>query len=159
MKATELRVNNLVHFGLSNIVRVESINPHTCICKAKYSRSGQDEFSDMISFSGDTASGNAPIESFWGIPLTEEILLKCGFEEEDVKDSIFITEEKIKIFTIDDLYLIYLDKNKCYYFAMETSLQDHWSPTLQAVSAPMQYLHTLQNYYPAFSGKELEINT
>ena len=75
------------------------------------------------------------------IPLTEEILLKCGFEEEDVKDSIFITEEKIKIFTIDDLYLIYLDKNKCYYFAMETSLQDHWSPTLQAVSAPMQYLH------------------
>ena len=93
------------------------------------------------------------------IPLTEEILLKCGFEEEDVKDSIFITEEKIKIFTIDDLYLIYLDKNKCYYFAMETSLQDHWSPTLQAVSAPMQYLHTLQNYYPAFSGKELEINT
>ena len=139
MKATELRVNNLVHFSLSNIVRVESINTHTCICKAKYSRSGKDIFEDMISFSGDTASGNAPIESFWGIPLTEEILLKCGFKYYKENNS----------YQLDfGFYCIWGRLEK------EFTLYSNGDET----ETEIKYLHQLQNLYWCLTGQELEVN-
>ena len=139
MKATELRVNNLVHFSLSNIVRVESINTHTCICKAKYSRSGKDIFEDMISFSGDTASGNAPIESFWGIPLTEEILLKCRFKKKNGYKFV-LHNSHFSLVMIDSI------NREDYAFS-------HYNLWVN-----LEHVHQLQNLYFALTGQELEVN-
>ena len=148
MKATELRVNNLVHFGLSNIVRVESINTHTCICKAKYSRSGKDVFEDMISFSGDTASGNAPIESFWGIPLTEEILLKCGFSYRNCPPC---GQDQWANMGIWSLIL-----PSGTYLTLRGGIKD--IKVIYPHGTAILYLHQLQNLYFALSGQELEVN-
>ena len=150
MKATELRVNNLVHFGLSNIVRVKSINPHTCICKAKYSISGKDVLVDMISFSGDTASGNVPIESFWGIPLTEEILLKCGFKK--TEEYYAADEENVDVYTIGCFDIAFIDNEYKLWIAINEDSYYNFAWT------KIKYLHQLQNLYWCLTGQELEVN-
>lgn len=80
------------------------------------------------------------------IPLTEEILLKCGFEKDGVKWPSY-RHFKFKTLTIEigvlgDKYSFrkYLSKDK----------------SLHLVD--IKYLNQLQNLYFALTGEELEIN-
>lgn len=79
---------------------------------------------------------NVPINLIHPIPLTEEILLKSGFEF----DSGWLEFGKISI-SFDD--------KRC---VMEDEGGESWSK----LPYP-KYVHTLQNLYFALTGEELEI--
>ena len=149
MNINEIRVGNLVYFAILNIVEVTAINPQKLISTSKNSISGKDEIYDMVSFKGNTASGNDRIEAFDPIPLTEEILLKCGFTKsrnigcyDTDKDAFFFESDKISL-TIDFI----LSSSNHYYRS---------NPVDGAI--PLKYLHQLQNLVFSVTGKELEIN-
>lgn len=94
------------------------------------------------------------------IPLTEEILLKCKFQELNEFENTCIDKENfIEISSVlEDEF--YIGKNKetgGYHFLTIDTFQGD-DLFFKIISAPMQYLHTLQNYYPTFKGEELEIN-
>lgn len=83
------------------------------------------------------------------IPLTEEILLKCGFEkyegqEKELRYWIFI--EKKDVCIISDGQTVY--SNICPYKKLVNMMQ----------IKNAKYLHELQNLFYYLIGKELEIN-
>lgn len=153
-----LRIGNYLSFGLLYIVKVTAINPQQFIVEAKNSISGKDEIHDMISFKGDTASGNSRIEAFMPIPLTKEILLKCGFSTLDgVKETCIEKRMFTEVLQLTEDIYIGKDKSTGFYqFLFINIYQGSYGFT--SMSAPIQYLHKLQNYYTSFSDKELEIN-
>lgn len=73
--------------------------------------------------------------SFSGIPLTEEVLLKCGFEKYDTysNNGIELNFENNEYFLYDS------------------------GETRNISDNPVKYLHQLQNLYFALTGKELEV--
>lgn len=72
------------------------------------------------------------------IPLTEEILLKCGAK----KKKYGVMYMSVKGFTIE----FELIKNNIY------------GSYLEMIGLDIQYLHELQNLFFALTGKELEVN-
>lgn len=78
------------------------------------------------------------------IELTEEILLKCGFEVSKYSDKLFILG-----LTEWSSIQVHLYKNKC---ATELSISKH----SQVVE--VYFLHQLQNLYLCLCGKELNVN-
>lgn len=82
-------------------------------------------------------------EDFEPIPLTEEILLKCGFEKDDIRDQDYY-EWYQKEFPIIGVLCQSSDK---------TYLFDENTDTLR-----IYYLHQLQNLTFALTGQELSIN-
>jgi len=88
-------------------------------------------------------------EEFEPIPLTEKILLKCGFKKsrnigcyDTDKDAFFFESDKISL-TIDFI----LSSSNHYYRS---------NPVDGAI--PLKYLHQLQNLVFSVTGQELEIN-
>lgn len=80
---------------------------------------------------------------FIPIPLTEEILLKCGFE--------YIESKKVyKLYLPNDNQLLigfnFQNELKLYYKVFNVDLVD------------IKYLHQLQNLYWCLCGKELNVN-
>lgn len=75
------------------------------------------------------------------IPLTEEILFKCGFVEEyeDEEDNSYFVNSSVEIMKV--------------LFKQEFFLEN-----IDNISLKIKYLHQLQNLYFALIGKELEIN-
>ena len=71
------------------------------------------------------------------IPLTEEILLKCGFEQTSI----------ISIFEKDEFTLENWDDNEFIF---------RWNDF--TISVGLKHLHKLQNIYFALKNEELEIN-
>ena len=94
------------------------------------------------------------------IPLTEEILLKCKFQELNEFENTCIDKENfIEISSVlEDEFYIGKNKETGFYHFLTIDTFQGDDLFFKSISAPMQYLHTLQNYYPAFSGQELEIN-
>lgn len=83
------------------------------------------------------------------IPLTEEVLLKCGFSDKDYKQGYIGIDYESGAMTFDFV----LNKpgvignwNKCYTF----SLPEHRFVNID-------YLHQLQNLYFDLTGEELEV--
>ena len=70
------------------------------------------------------------------IPLTEEILLKCGFE-------FFDNERIFNNFVIEDFH------NGNYYFTAGEGIKLH--------EKHIEYLHQLQNLYFSLTGEELNV--
>lgn len=89
-------------------------------------------------------------EIFEPIPLTEEILLKCGFRKRYIRFGYWYFIDILKTETylrpyIGDRYIfgLNIDQNcDCEFFD----------------ARPISYLHQLQNLYFALTGQELEIN-
>jgi len=128
MKASELRVGNYVQTNYEGILQVVNVNS----AGLEYIDAHKPNFS---------AIGRFELSSVSGIPLTEEILLKCGFVE------------KKKWF--------YKEKFLLGYMTTDENLQAEWKfggveGTWNLLN--LKYLHQLQNLYFALTGEELEIN-
>jgi len=135
MKATELRIGNYVKWKTEDVTTFEIIN---------YITSQTIGLESDIDF--DTLT---PIELFKPIPLTEEWLLKFGFERQlkmKWAGDGWIHPNSI----LFDLY----KKNKYmgYYQAGR-----HTKDFFYAVSIEIMFVHQLQNLYFALTGEELEI--
>lgn len=74
------------------------------------------------------------LDNLHPIPLTEEILLKCGFEL--IKG--WYVKGKIELFNINNNYFT--------------------TPSKGIISVDIIYLHQLQNLYFALTGQELQVN-
>lgn len=97
------------------------------------------------------------------IPLTEEIFLKCGFnklKDDNWGDFIDMWVDKVDFVCVlikDNVFIGKDSKTNIYYFLVTRTGNGEYM-YFEAISAPMEYLHTLQNYYVTFKGEELEIN-
>lgn len=128
MSTKELRIGNIVIDDEGNTVIIEQITGDNILESAKVSR--------------PTEKGNRLLYSsnIYPIPLTEEILLKCGFKKTNY-DSYFETKkwsngESIITVTDDDCLV-----------SMENTFNKR-----------CEDLHQLQNLYFALTGQELTIN-
>lgn len=112
IKATELRIGNWVEVENYKNIQLENVHP-------KGTTHGDDQY--LISM-------------LKPIPLTEEILLKCGFRK---ISSVIYIKNKITI-------NVFSDVGVCF------SLNERFSK--------IKSLHQLQNLYWCLAGEELEIN-
>lgn len=90
------------------------------------------------------------VEDLQPIPITEEMLLKCGFRLCIKEDLLYAFEPGI--FRIFDFYIRRID-NKFYLYHIGND--DYSNGVIRDI--PLLYLHQLQNIYYDFTGKELNI--
>lgn len=135
MKANELRVSNFVGYN-SDIIRIMSVKEHGYISGVLLSPDmTADEMEDWIRF-GIRKDFSLEYDIISPIPLTEEWLLKFGFNQ-------FPTGN---FWDREDFWACYFNRDKT------ALLFDYleWS---------VKYVHQLQNLYFALTGMELTINT
>lgn len=128
MKSTELRIGNYVG-DENDIAIVESIDKDGC----------------MLQFINDEKKGFRITQPINPIPLTEEWLLKFGFEKKI--DDLFAIKLKylynsVKYYEDEKIWIYYNDDNNAGCNAI----------------ADFKYVHQLQNLYFALTGEELIIN-
>ena len=129
MKANELRLGNYILdvFDLKNTV-IRKID--------------LEDLSMFINYL------NHPLP-FRPIPLTEEILLKCGFEHE----TMYIIKN-LYLIEYGDFYFL-LDENNGYY---HVKLSNHsFGHEKQVGLGIIKHLHQLQNLYFALTNQELNV--
>ena len=136
MKANELRVNNWytsVKFGV----------PVQCELT---------DFSQLDVMS-DGAYNDPPIEEMFDpIPLTEEWLLKFGFEKHKIKEYYFKDCGDYEIQVVINAFSGTLNKEPNWFISIMTGYGS------QPVTLTRYYVHTLQNLYFALTGEELICN-
>lgn len=131
MKAQDLRIGNYVMAPLGEIMRIDQI--------------GHLDFPDYIHAMNETEFGQ---NGFEGIPLTPEILEKCGGHISDNGDNWKNPEYEIWVFRG---MLVGGLKGKFYlYNNCEDDYYSWYSPEIT-------HLHQFQNLYYCLCGKELEV--
>lgn len=123
MKANELRIGNLVH---------DRLRKTNLIVTA---------YSNAVLFTGG-ATGK-PISLFEPIPLTEEWLLKFGFEDG--------TRKRLGV-SKDGEICVSFHRKRGIAFISDSRDNNY------AFSSPCEHVHQLQNLYFALCGEELTIN-
>ena len=130
MKVTELRINNLVNYGV-NVVPIKSIHTESFL---------KNEVSVYVELNEKLSNYCLNIDEITPIPLTEEWLLKFGFEKEVDRIDIF-TKQRLRIWKGYNgkslCYLVDEDNENGYY------LKD------------IEYIHQLQNLFYALTEEEL----
>lgn len=129
MDANELRIGNWVRYKDSKE-------------KVKVLQIRRDGSHQLSGYNLCTTYYSEVIGEYEPIPLTEEILLKCGFE---------LTEEckmtdKVKIFELGDYGVKTWYDDTCVFFKDVTPIKTN-----------LKHLHQLQNLYFAITGEELKI--
>ena len=133
MKINELRINNWIEVSgryaqVEHLLEDKSINPLIGVRDNKGNRCGI--------LAGD--------DKCKPIPLTEDILLKCGFAWSD----------------IDVCYNLLIDR-ECDTFIIGDNGRDNYYCSVinkgNYIGTQTKYLHQLQNLYFCLTGKELEI--
>ena len=122
MKATELRIGNLVEKSL------KSGNGRKVFDKIR--------ISDINHIYEKDGSFN-----YEPIPLTEEILLKCGFYKTGISELYYPTDTINISWVENDPTVIEINDENIYCYIVNC-----------------EYLHILQNVFFALKGQELEIN-
>lgn len=147
--ANELRIGNLVLVGDKPTV-VESVDPqgiNSSISHGYYPGETEIEYVGQFhDWPGYVTIG--------GIPLTEEWLLKFGFEKDD-SNVYFIPDVKtiIEGFDAEPLFDFGISRNdKGEFIITNGAGLDEY-----VVSKPFLYVHQLQNLYFALTGTELEL--
>lgn len=140
MEAKELRLGNYVklskdyqYVGITipsgTIFKVESIETNSLYLKCN--------------IKDGTFYGKIPVSMVDYIPLTEGLILECGF-------SVELCEFQIKeqrLLSIEDFWILYNSRTN-FYGVMRSN----------EVFKQIEYLHQLQNIYLDLAGKELEIS-
>jgi hypothetical protein len=98
---------------------------------------------DVFTLGTSTINGK-PEHNFVPIPLTPEILEKCGFKKDDLSYDYDLTED-----------IHFNDAGDVYYTYWEGS--DSRGGIEKKIIATVKYLHQLQNLYFALTWKELTI--
>lgn len=142
INANELRIGNYVDF-YGNHIRVWSILSPTPQREKRYD-------GKCILEIGSPDSFNVPIDEVNPVALTEELLLRCGFEvkiEHDVCKRYYIGENPIT----KDWYvsLVWIIEPK------SAGMPDY--PFYSNGGHVIKYLHQLQNLYFALTGEELTL--
>lgn len=124
LKETELRINNLIYDVNNNLCCVSNLRKDLII--AKYLGIG---------------SALGGVEDFKGVPLSEDILLRLGFEIDSVDRPILHADLKIINPVTKD-------------FMMELkNVGDGWF--YRNGYFKIDYVHQLQNLYHSLTGEEL----
>ena len=119
MKANELRIGNIVGCDIQSVT-VKAINDETCVCH-----------------NGSGKPYVLHLEDLFGMKLTEEWLLKFGFEKDNM------------------LNILYYLKNFGYVCLLENE------PSIfrkEGIEIKIKHVHQLQNLYFALTGEELILN-
>ena len=136
MKANELRIGNLV---FNDYLKVNKYI--VGIFDNEIWLSNTDELDQ---------NQRSNVESINGIPLTEQILLKCGFESYKT----YLLRKKIN----DDFYLIFSPKDTRPLYCILRMYNDDMDMLQECNNiVDCNYLHQLQNIYFALTGEELEL--
>ena len=126
MRVEELRIDNWVEDIVSyRFVKIDGIESNHDVI--------------WVNYKNGSAQYDLNLLNLQPIPLTEEVLLKCGFEQ---KDHLF------RLHLVNSIYIEFNSECNLWYFDiyMNTSRIE------------LQYLHELQNIYSSITFKELEIN-
>ena len=130
IKANEFRIGNKVtdewYESFKTIITVESIND-------KGINLAIEDDGNYPECAQTWIEPEDRLDNLFGIPLTEEILLKCGFE----KDGPFFDLSMFTLRNFKDEWIVY-----------------HFKRELIRIN----YLHHLQNIYWCLCGQELEVN-
>jgi hypothetical protein len=128
MKATELRIGNI-------------LKPN----EQHYAAYGEFNTGIVTAIQEDrlTVSNHYPGKWFEGIPLTEEWLIKFGFEKHHG-----MWQPKYFESNHPGLFYVELFENEKYHLS---------GPDTGKCSVPIEYVHQLQNLYFALTGEELTL--
>ena len=132
MNANELRIGNLIYKPIPKkdmpieIVEILSINDSF-------------DYLDVKNKDGYITE-SCELNKFIPIPLTEEILLKCGFEYQD------------------DLGIFFKGLFEIQKLRLGIDLRERFEAMLYDFNPSLDYLHQLQNLYFALTGEELNVN-
>jgi len=140
MEAKELRLGNYVklskdyqYVGITipsgTIFKVESIETNSLYLKCN--------------IKDGTFYGKIPVSMVDYIPLTEGLILECGFSVELYEFQI----KEQRLLTINDFWILYNSRTN-FYGVMRSN----------EVFKQIEYLHQLQNIYLDLAGKELKIS-
>lgn len=152
INAKELRISNIVFDENKNIAVINGFRPYGTSTRCD-EEEGCYLLFDII-FQDGTSSKNwtADIVEMSHIPLTEEWLLKFGFEKEPMAYSrnidLFGGGKKLS-FSGDYLYLVDSEKKN----TTPTDIITIWNKDV----IKQFYVHQLQNLYFALTGEELTI--
>ena len=146
MKANELRIGNLIQIELElgerEIAKVEELTLETGESNNQY-------YFLETNLLSNNSKWVDPIDFFEPIPLTEEWLLKFGFEEQehDFVSRYFGNDERI-----------FLNKDNSHFNIFYK--QDNTDETIEVIllSIQLKNVHQLQNLYFALTGEELTIS-
>jgi len=138
MKAQELRIGNLVNYGV-NIVPIKSIHTESVL---------KDEVRIYVELNEKLQNYCLDITEIEPIPLTEEWLLKFGFEK--IKDfNVYINVWGLKGFMVS------LGE----YINIHVDWADDGADNYHSIVVYEElYVHTLQNLYFALTNEELILN-
>lgn len=93
------------------------------------------------------------INSIYNLPLTEEILLKCGFEKSNTVNTTFILE--MKTYSLSPTIRLYAyEDNKGFISDIRLSQGQNRTGNIIRVNS----LHQLQNLYFALTQEKLDLN-
>lgn len=140
MKAEELRIGNYVKID-EGIGKVVSIMSNT-FCN----ECANDDYNITIEMGNGTfrEEEETKVE---GIPLTEEILLNCGFEKiNHISGYIFYSFNRKSLKDMNAYMPLYIYLNPNYAKIANFTVQQN-----------IEYVHQLQNLFFAINGKELNI--
>lgn len=140
--ANELRLDNYLNHKELGIIRVISISSKV----GDYESIFAESVNDGIDYSFNLDKNIMPIL------LTEEIILKCGFERSKSVRNTFKITTKSYLASFDITLYAYLD-NTGIISAITLRQNKSLGDSLYDI-----YLHQLQNLYFALNGKELEVS-
>lgn len=130
LKATELRIGNWVNY----------YNDDTCFRITEINQTG-------ISVENKDEATWIELDQFSGIPLTPELLEKCGFEKEAYYDG------NVFYIKLPDIYFYIEERDGNNYTVVSNA--DY--PEYVKCSIPFKYVHQLQNIYSSLTGEDLTI--
>lgn len=144
MTPEELRIGNIIKFedDSEDVVRVDWLFYNSDMWFVQWT---------WLSGTGTFKEGNSILIDFVPIPLTPEILLRCGFEfYSPLKHWRIVKDEQW--YSISELKLSSGETILCFSW---TNLA--WDEGQSMPNKPVQYLHQLQNLYFAIAGQELTV--
>jgi hypothetical protein len=138
MKSTELRIGNLVYPFKDTPKKVLGVGANI-----------------LVAFT-DSQFLDCEIHQIEPIPLTEEWLVKFGFERViyDSDETGYGTEYELK--ANNDVFINYSDDFSCAIYDSKSAMKD--SVGVLPTWNQCKYVHGLQNLYFALTGEELTIN-
>lgn len=149
MNATELRLGNLILVD-NNVITVESVNDRGINIE---SVGGYYVGDSSFEYGGcfDNWGGSYNDKVIQPIPLTEEWLLKFGFEKTDrdregLGEFTFIYKKEYGILFYENKYSLYTYQTCGCYDSQSLTTPD------------IKYVHQLQNLFFALTGEELKYN-